>query len=410
VQSSYWSLSVSYLLVVSAAGCGEPILQPSAAAEVDAGPRLPADDDDGSGADLLADAGVQRVAPLAADSGTPTDTTKAASDNADDTTSDSDKCRKFVMPSDCKNPEGRPLPSELRCTGLYGDWEKRALACDVTLYKPAYELWSDGAKKQRWVSLPEGGKIDAAKPEAFAYPVGTQFWKEFRISVQGQDRLAETRLLRKTDRGWVYTSYVWDEKGERAEQTNDGVKGLFGSDYAVPTLEQCKQCHGGREDFVMGWDPILLGPGATGVTLEDLVARGVLQNAKTPAPAIPGVVEHDSRALGYLHVNCGVSCHNPQGDAKDSAFFMRLDTDKLTDMWTTPTLATGLYKVPWENAKIQGLTPPVDQPFVDILLGRPDASLALVRMQTRGSEAQMPPIATSRVDDEGVAIVRKLLE
>jgi hypothetical protein len=49
-------------------------------------------------------------------------------------------------------------------------------------------------------------------------------------------------------------------------------------------------------------------------------------------------------------------------------------------------------------------------PFADIYFTRPDASLVLVRMQTRGSEAQMPPIGTRHVDEAGVAIVRRLIE
>lgn len=413
MQSCYWSLSSLWIacVAVSGAACAAPSREPSSSREADAGRRPAADGDDGSGVDLLPDAGVRRVAARAAGSGgaKPAAAQPVLVKPSKDPNAKA-ACSKFVMPEDCKHPEGRPLPSELRCTGLYSDWETRALACGVRAYTPSYELWSDGAKKQRWVSLPEGGKVDAARPEAFSYPVGTQFWEEFRISVQGKERLAETRLLRKGDKGWLYTSYVWDEKGQHAVQANDGVKDLFGTDYAVPPLLQCKQCHAGREDFVLGWDPILLGAGAKGVTFEGLIASGTLQNAKGPAPMIPGVADHDRAALGYLHVNCGVSCHNPQGDAKDTGFFMRLDTDKLKDLDTTPTFDTGLYKTPWENAKIQSLTPPADMPFVAIYLSRPDASLTLVRMQTRGSEAQMPPIATRHVDEEGIKIVRKLIE
>jgi hypothetical protein len=411
VQSGYWSpivSSVCCLVAVSGSACATPQVGQLSA---DAGTRRAAEGDDGSGEDLLPDAGPRRIGSgAAADGGKGQDAETRAPDKPAATDKPTDGCSKFVMPKDCTNPEGRPLPSELRCTGLYGDWEERAFACGVTEYTPAFQLWSDGAKKRRWVALPEGGKVDASRPEAFSYPVGTQFWKEFSISVKGEDRLAETRLLRKSERGWLYTSYVWDETGERAVQQNEGVEDLFGTDYAVPTLEQCKQCHGGRADFVMGWDPILLGPGAKGATFEGLIESGVLQNAQAPAPAVPGTVPHDIAALGYLHVNCGVSCHNPDGDAKDSGFFMRLDTDKLQDIWQTPTLATGLYKTPWENAKIQGLVPPADMPFTDIYLSRPDASLALVRMQTRGSEAQMPPIATKHVDEEGVKVVKAFFE
>jgi hypothetical protein len=321
-------------------------------------------------------------------------------------------CREFVMPGDCTTPENRVLPSELRCTGLYGDWATRSLACSVTAYRPAYELYSDGARKQRWFSLPEGGHIDGSQPESFVFPVGTQFWKEFRVEVGGKERLVETRLLRKIasgKNGWVYTSYVWDERGEKAVQLNDGADNVLGSDHEVPTLEKCRQCHAGRADFILGFDPILLGPGATGVSLDELVKRGTLQNMRLPVPAIPGSAS-DVQALGYLHANCGVSCHNPAGDAKDSGFHMRLELDKLASVGATPVVATGLNKMPAQDAKIQTLMPPSDMAFCDVVPQRPDASLVLVRMKIRGSEAQMPPIASKHVDSAGVEIVTRWLE
>ena len=373
----------------------QPSPPPAAGSAAPNAPNAGADED--AGMAPAADGGMDASVPVqpAADGGMPS-------------TSD---CAPFVMPSDCTTPEGRPLPTDLRCTGLYGDWSRKALACGVTGYRPAYELWSDGAAKQRWFSLPEGSRVDAANPEAFVYPIGTQFWKEFRVQVNGQSKLAETRLLRKVSdglNGWVYTSYVWDERGDNAVQTNDGITGLHGSDHVVPNLDQCRQCHAGRRDFVLGWDPILLGPGATGATYEQLTASGVLQNAP-PAPVLPGT-DSQKLALAYLHANCGVSCHNADGDAKDSALFMRLDLDELQSVQSTPTFATGLLKMPWENAKIQALMPPPDTAFVDLMPGRADASLILVRMQTRGSEAQMPPIGSLHVDETGVAQVRALIE
>jgi hypothetical protein len=420
-------------LVVASSACNGP--QP---ARMDASTMLAEPDTSESnargGIEYAPDAGLMRVSASSRaakpDSGTPSAVAGAGGKSARDAGSqkpsnvaDDDAgqspaadggtgCRPFAMPSDCTTPAGRVLPSELRCTGLYGDWAQRALACGVTAYRPAYELYSDGAQKQRWFALPDGGHIDGTRPEAFVFPVGTQFWKEFRVAVSGEQRLVETRLLRKISsakNGWVYTSYVWNEHADKAVQTNDGANDVLGSDHVVPTLEQCQQCHKGREDFILGWDPIMLGPGAMGVDLAQLVDKGMLQNTTLPAPTIPGL-NSDAPALGYLHANCGISCHNPNGDAKDSGLFMRLDADKLSSVEMTPTIATGLLKKPWENAKIQTLTPPSDGPFYDIEPLRSDASLILVRMLVRGSEAQMPPIATRHVDEAGVTLVRALIE
>jgi hypothetical protein len=89
---------------------------------------------------------------------------------------------------------------------------------------------------------------------------------------------------------------------------------------------------------------------------------------------------------------------------------MRLDFDKLTQVTDTPTIATGLMKTPWKNAKIQSLNPPTDSPYYDILPNRTDASLIYLRMNTRGTEAQMPPIGSNKVDPTGLELVRKLIE
>lgn len=108
-------------------------------------------------------------------------------------------CAEFRAPDDCDIPEGAVLPADLRCTGLYGDWEARTLACGVHAYVPAFELWSDGAEKERYMALPAGARIDMSDPDDFIYPVGTRFWKTFYVGPEGQQHLGETRFLRKDE-------------------------------------------------------------------------------------------------------------------------------------------------------------------------------------------------------------------
>ena len=72
-------------------------------------------------------------------------------------------------------------PDKLSETGLYRDAANFAIADGIRPFSPQYPLWSDGAAKLRWVSLPKGGSIDARKPDAWRFPVGTRFWKQFSI-------------------------------------------------------------------------------------------------------------------------------------------------------------------------------------------------------------------------------------
>ncbi|AUX24082.1 hypothetical protein SOCEGT47_046150 [Sorangium cellulosum] len=320
------------------------------------------------------------------------------------------------MPTDvdCKNPDDGALPVNLRCTGLYGDFDKRELACGVLEYKPAIELWSDAAAKRRFVSIPKGQKVDASDPDAFMYPVGTQFWKEFRVQrADGAMRLAETRLLRKTEDGWLYTSYVWSEDEREAIQmvNAEGVPDLYGTGHTVPTRDQCKECHSGRTDFILGWDAFMLGPGAEGLTRESLVELGLIEGGSDLALSIPGN-EVERQALGYLHANCGVSCHNEAVDApaRDTGLFLRLEKDDLASVLTTDAVRTGVNKRPDDNAKFEGLEITDPAHWYAIRPGDPARSLLVARQEMRGFEGQMPRIGTNKVDPTGVQVVTRWIQ
>ncbi|MGK3992494.1 hypothetical protein [Sorangium sp. So ce1024] len=325
-------------------------------------------------------------------------------------------CTEFVMPTDanCDPPLDGALPVDLRCTGLYGDFERREPACGVLEYKPAIELWSDGAAKRRFVSIPAGQKVDASNPDSFVYPDGTQFWKEFQVQgADGAMRLAETRLLRKTADGWLYTSYVWSADGSQAiqMQNDTGVPDLDGTGHSVPNRDQCKECHSGRADFILGWDALMLGPGAEGLTREKLVEAGLIDGGADLALSIPGN-EVERLALGYLHANCGVSCHNDSvaAPARDTGLYLRLEAADLGSVATTDAVTTGINRRPHDNAKYEGLENTDPSYWYDIRPGDPSRSLLVARQELRGFEGQMPRIGTHKVDEAGVQAVTRWIE
>ncbi len=101
-----------------------------------------------------------------------------------------------------------PLPERLTDTGLFVADSLDAVRTGVQSFTPQYPLWSDGATKRRWISLPPGGAIDGSRPAAWDFPVGTKFWKEFSVA----GRRVETRLIeRLADGGWRFAAYVWNE-------------------------------------------------------------------------------------------------------------------------------------------------------------------------------------------------------
>lgn len=323
-----------------------------------------------------------------------------------------DGCESFELPDDCTIPEGAVLPGEVRCTGLYSDFENRTIRCGVRPYAPTYALWSDGARKQRYVWLPPGQSVDASNPDEFLYPVGTRFWKEFYVGPQDDQRLGETRYLIKTEAGWLYTVYVWSEDGQTAIQENEGVDDLFGSGHSVPTRAQCKTCHEGRGDLILGWDFIMLAPGANDLTAQDLFDEGLLTVADESylSLTVPGDAVEQA-ALGYLHANCGISCHNTTtyAPANPSGLYLRLNVDDLESPHTTAAVVSGVNREPSSNADY-GQLPEPTLDYVDFRPLDTDRSLAFARMNYRGSDSAMPPLGTHVIDPDGVAAIRAWIE
>ena len=293
-------------------------------------------------------------------------------------------------------------PTLLRCTGLYKDWNKKAVSDAVRAYDPGLHLWSDGAEKARWVYLPPGYKIDTSNIDEWVFPAGTKFWKEFTLD----GKRIETRLiLKRANSSWFRTTYRWSADETNAVELTTGEVNVDGSGFDIPTQSQCAECHMGRHDNVLGFDAVALSsPMASGVTMARLTSESLITKAPAVAIVIPGDTV-SSAALGYLHANCGVSCHNRgDGPAGDTGFYMRLDVATLgsvehTDSWTTGMNVPGYYSIP-------GSAQPMLLAACD-----PSSSIAYYRMSRRDGtdgalrRTQMPPLATHKVDDVGLALI-----
>ena len=305
-------------------------------------------------------------------------------------------------PADClTGPSGEA--TELRCTGLYSDWATKTVASGVRQYDPGLHLWSDGANKTRWIYLPPGTKIDTADMNEWMFPPGTKVWKEF---VVGGVRL-ETRLIWKRPSGaWYFTVYRWSADGvSSTTELTVGELEADGNSYEIPTQSACYDCHNGRIDAVLGFEAVALSTAqASGVTMATLTADNLL----TAPPASPLEIPGDATAaaaLGYLHMNCGVSCHNRDvGPAGYTNVLMRLDDTTLASVTTTDTWTTGMGVN--ANFPVVGLTNPKD--FAPC---NPAGSSSYYRMDHRDgvdgapTGTQMPPKITHQVDTDGVAII-----
>jgi hypothetical protein len=282
------------------------------------------------------------------------------------------------------------LPQRLSETGLYVEGGVDTVAPDVHPYRPRFELWSDGARKQRFVRLPEGARIDSSDMDSWQFPVGTQLWKEFTRD----GTRVETRLIERRANGWVGLAYVWQADGADARAVPYGAIDALGSPHDVPASNECNACHGGRESFVLGFSALQLAePDSAELNLQQLVVADLLSDAPSEPLEVPGN-ETEQAALGYLHANCshchnasrpdnpGARCFDPKGDLD---FFLRATSGQTVA--ETSTYRTG------------------EGPAFD--KGTPGKSPMLELMKRRGRLQQMPPLATKVVDQAAVSLLER---
>lgn len=306
------------------------------------------------------------------------------------------------------------LPERLADTGLYAEFGgpgSRRIRPDVFTYTPQYPLWSDGASKRRWFYLPPGATIDAQDFDAWQFPPGTRFWKEF-----GHGRPIETRLIeRLADGSWRYAAYVWNADGSDARLASaDGISKLPAEDapggiYAIPSVDDCRACHEGAAVPVLGVSALQLSPdrdpdapnaepaGAGDIDLTGLIGLGLLRNVPAErAAVVPRVAATSAAAraaLGYLHANCG-HCHNDRGPLADLDFTLAQETAG------TASVARSLHSTIGRVADSV-----VEGRSTRIVAGRPDESQLVIRMKTRNPYNRMPPLGTRIADDEAIALV-----
>jgi mono/diheme cytochrome c family protein len=227
------------------------------------------------------------------------------------------------------------------------------------------------------------------------FPIGTKVWKEFS---QGDTRL-ETRLLWKTEQGWFRMAFVWNQAQTEAVAAPRGEQDVLGTEHDVPQRADCLECHQGRTDMLLGVSALQLAHDGEGITLASLIANGLLSDPPSADLALPD--EPAWNALGYLHSNCG-SCHNPLGRGYDL-------TD--VDLWLhAGDLDAITNTVSYQSTVNVALTDTASDAAVRIAPEMPELSGVIIRMRTRGSELAMPPLASERVDDAGVAQISSFIE
>jgi uncharacterized repeat protein (TIGR03806 family) len=320
---------------------------------------------------------------------------------------------------------GSSAPQLLSQTGAFRDVRTLDPASGVVPYDLRAPFWSDGARKRRWIAVPNDGAHDTpAETIVFdergdwTFPAGTVLVKHFELPTDERDpaalRRLETRLLVCADDGSFYgLTYRWRADNSDADllagaqQEDITVRTAAGGTrtqrWSYPSPTDCRNCHldgaggvlgprthqlngefaypGGRtENQLRAWSR--LGLFRTAI---DASAIASLPGAAAAADATASLEE---RARSYLDSNCA-SCHRPQTGNR-AQFDARLGT---------PLASQGLLGgLVLDDLGISGarLIAPRD----------PDRSIVWRRMNTLGATT-MPPLARNALDDAGVELVRQ---
>ena len=280
------------------------------------------------------------------------------------------------------------LPMRLSETGFYDDIANGVVSDAVIAFTPRYPLWTDGAKKRRWIRLPEGESVQTQVPDDWRYPVGTATFKEFtRDGVR-----IETRMNLKKEDGWAAAAYIWNDANDEAVRQMVVAEDVAGTPHDVPGAAECQACHGGRGDFTLGFSAAQL----------DLETRRALFDSGMLSHPVEGELGLDftqEAGLGVLHGNCS-HCHNPARDAQPQS----------TDCYEPGSRNDFDLSLPHDLDRVD------DAPAVRTAarqLGEPGDSKVLRRMSTREWDDErppMPPLGTELVDEDGVASVRAFIE
>lgn len=267
---------------------------------------------------------------------------------------------------------------------------------DVFVYELSSELFTDYARKQRLVKLPEGTAMAYADDGAPVFPNGTvvaktfYFDRDYRDPALGRD-IIETRLMVLESGAWNVATYIWNEAQDDALLALDGgqreVAWISESGenratlYDIPSEVACVTCHQSRDAVV----PL-------GLTMRNM-NHGVLRDDGSvnqlsylqssgwldpfAVSEVSTIVDYkdtsnplELRARAYLDLNCA-HCHNAEA---------------------------------WNRSARQGLVLHYDEP-----LSSTGIETNAQQIRNQFSSGRMPYVGTTVLDEEGIELIRAYL-
>lgn len=287
-------------------------------------------------------------------------------------------------------------------------------------YEPSAKLWSDGTLKERFIALANLDRIGYRVSGGWDFPENSVVIKNFILPMDERDPIntakrIETRLLFRKNNQWHGFSYEWNNDETDAQllwSAKAKTYSIVDTDgqpvtinYLFPSRSQCIQCHTNAANGILGPNTPQMNFNitypASGVSDNQLRTYDHIGLFSAPLPDIPAhlpkmpdsndvSVSWQKRARAYLAANCSM-CHQPGGTAPTSLDFR----------WEVGNSQMRAINVPPGNGDL-GIEGALIISTRDI-----DKSVLLRRIELRDGLFQMPPLGTSRPDQEGIDLIRQ---
>lgn len=289
------------------------------------------------------------------------------------------------------------MPTQLSATGCVQSTNPKNPASGMIAYDVKAPLWSDGADKLRFLSLPNNTHIDVNSIGDFNFPVGSVLMKHFMLN----DQYIETRLFAHTALGWQGFSYEWNDQQTDATLLSSAKDKMVSTvNWHYPSAGECLECHTAASGFSLGLETAQLNhdylytqTNRTANQLATLQYLGLFKNNLTDQQlnrhlySLTDNASLEQKAKSYLHANCS-HCHQPN-DTSPVDIDLRFNV-LLNQM--------GVCNQPPQAGDL-GITNP-------LLLapGEPLRSVLLERMKVNDTN-KMPKIGRTEMDQAAVDVI-----